>query len=84
MFAVSKNDPRQIVCKRVLGMEGDTVEVRDGRHGELKVVKVICADTNSLSVHAIIKLHPCQACLTPPAYPSICPMNGLDLPAVAL
>ncbi|KAK9830828.1 hypothetical protein WJX74_009119 [Apatococcus lobatus] len=40
VFAVSKNDPRHIVCKRVLGMEGDAVEVRDGRQGALKIEKV--------------------------------------------
>ncbi|KAK9843884.1 hypothetical protein WJX84_005986 [Apatococcus fuscideae] len=40
VFAISKNDPRHIVCKRVLGMEGDTVEVREGRQGELRVEKV--------------------------------------------
>ena len=40
VFAVSKNDPRHVVCKRILGMAGDTVEVRDGKQGALRLEKV--------------------------------------------
>lgn len=44
MLARSMQNPKQIVCKRVLGLEGDEVRVAPSTQlGEGKIVKVIAS-----------------------------------------